>query len=43
MEEVGEMLFTRAGEERVCCVLDHDSSTGSAYEEDEKARKDRRK
>lgn len=31
MEEVGEMLFARVGEECGCRILDHNDSTGSAY------------
>lgn len=30
MEEAGEMLFPRVGEECGCCILEHNDSTGSA-------------
>lgn len=43
MEEVGKMLFARVGEEYGYCISDHNSSTESAYKEDEKVWKNRRK
>lgn len=36
MEEVGTMLFASVGEECGCRISDHNSSTESAYKEDEK-------
>lgn len=43
MEEVGEVLFPKVGEACGCRILDHNDSAGTAYKEDEKAWKTRRK